>query len=600
MKNNFLNEKKADIIAFIDKDSSFISNFIFRIKKKFKIIKSIDSDNRIDINHQDCLLIIKEKNDSLRVTSSHLLKKIGNISKNNLLFFEVKQSDDSIQELKLKLFLGTDLKNINKVSIKGFFTKSADLKSNNQGKSFYFELDRSIYPLMKNPTYFINIKIDIPKELKDYNKDKNIFFVISKIQKESFIKLKTNYNYLTLDNNSNINNLEKPSVFLISLDGVSSKDYDFVIKTINGDKDIFNDSGLKFSNSISSSTVTPTSIASLLTGLGLSRHYLYDYKEWFTSKNLNSLSPTIKILPELLKDVGYSCYSINCFSKLSPMYGFNRGFDLYKNVCSGQIHNYRYYEELVEYLNLNKFPLFLFAHLPGAHPPMNSNFSLNEKNDIQAYFSTLKNSLNLLNTFVCNLKSKNIYDNSLIIVTSDHGRSLKDYTRQGHQFNESRIRVPLHIKFPLNQMDLINEWALKSNHYISNSLTIYDIITKTLDINKPPYFDKYSKRVYSEIKWLVETIDYNSFDKIGIVGYDEDYKYVIDFKCDINNHVIFDDYSINAYKLTEIKTAIKLDREFSNFEINNIIDSAKGYLNDGFDFQKKNPLIKQKYTTHFI
>ena len=149
-------------------------------------------------------------------------------------------------------------------------------------------------------------------------------------------------------------------------------------------------------------------------------------------------------------------------------------------------------------------------------------------------------------------------------------------------------------------MDLMNDWISKSNHYISNSLTIYDIITKTLDINKPPYFDKYSKRVYSGIKWLVETIDYNSFDKIGIVGYDEDYKYVLYFKCDINNYVIFDDYSINAYKLTEIQTPIKLDGEFSNIKINNILDSAKAYLNDGFDFQKKSPLIQQKQTTHFI
>lgn len=599
MSKNHIDEKNANIIAFIDKNPSYISNWIFRIKNKLKIIKSINSKNITEINPKECLLIIKEKNDSLRVTTSHLLKKIGNISNKNLLVFKVEQDDDSARELELKLFLGTDLKNINKVLIEGFFTKSFDLNRNNKNIPFSFNLDRSIYPLMKDPTYFINIKINIPDELKNYNKDENIFFVISKIQKESFVKLKTNYNYLTLNNNSNINNYEKPSVFLISLDGVSSQDYNSVIKTLNSDEDIFNGSGIKFSNSISSSTVTPTSIASMLTGLGLSRHYLYDYKEWFTSKKLNSLSPSVKILPERLKEEGYSCYSINCFSKLSPMYGFNKGFDLYKNVCSGQIHNYRYYEELIEYLDLNKSPLFLFAHLPGAHPPMNSNFSLNKKNDVEAYLSTLKNSLNLLNTFVSNLKTKNLYDDSLIIITSDHGRSLKDYTRRGNQFSESRIRVPLHIKLPLNQMHL-NDWSSKSNDYISNSLTINEIITKTLNINKPTYFDKYSKRVYNKINWLVETIDYNSFDKIGIVGYDKDYKYVLYLKCDITNHVIFDDYSFSAYELSEIETGIELKREFSNIKIKKIIDSAKEYLNDGFEFQRKNPLIQQKHTTHFI
>jgi hypothetical protein len=52
------------------------------------------------------------------------------------------------------------------------------------------------------------------------------------------------------------------------------------------------------------------------------------------------------------------------------------------------------------------------------------------------------------------LKEKGLYDNSVILLTADHGESFMEHGKWGHgkTLYQSEIRVPLLIRFPANQM----------------------------------------------------------------------------------------------------------------------------------------------------
>jgi len=82
----------------------------------------------------------------------------------------------------------------------------------------------------------------------------------------------------------------------------------------------------------------------------------------------------------------------------------------------------------------------------------------------------------LFGKMIATLKEKNLYDNALILYTSDHGQEFFEYGNFGHNtsFSEGQIHVPLMIKLPKS---LQNTNLAKNIH---NSLTSHQDIVPTL------------------------------------------------------------------------------------------------------------------------
>ena len=74
-------------------------------------------------------------------------------------------------------------------------------------------------------------------------------------------------------------------------------------------------------------------------------------------------------------------------------------------------------------VQLSNDKIFKFIHLEGAHVPFNQDKNLNRVNG--TYDDKLAATLTLINTYLNSLKENNVYDNSVIIVMSDHGYTLK-------------------------------------------------------------------------------------------------------------------------------------------------------------------------------
>lgn len=226
---------------------------------------------------------------------------------------------------------------------------------------------------------------------------------------------------------------------------------------------------------------TMPSHMSMLTGTLSARHGVN--MSWFHREgkdNYRALSEEIKTIAEVLpiKSVG--------FAKLPKALGFNRGFSQSERSDPFQSHDeYKQLLGLIDKYSQSDF--FFFVHTWMVHTPYSDGlyftddpvirdyiYNLRDTSDeasieLQNYLKehnlyTAENCIDLydggINRVDCGigrlmeyLKKKNLYEEMLIIVTSDHGENFGDhykgfYGDHGKDYYEEYVRVPLIIKFP--------------------------------------------------------------------------------------------------------------------------------------------------------
>lgn len=291
---------------------------------------------------------------------------------------------------------------------------------------------------------------------------------------------------------------EKPNVILISIDTLR---WDHVgcygyPKNTTPNIDAFAKKNVLFEHCYVHEPNTCSSHMSMLTGLYPATHGV---------NVKTALSPTTKTLAELLKQNGFTTLGfVQACEQLIPKCGFARGFDIYleTHFAAGS-HNW-FTEKHLEKVRDEK--LFLFLHYYDVHSdctklpydspdPYNKKFCPDYKGDFTGgdgelfaskYLSKINrhnakdinknNSLDqirlkqddlkyitalydggvaytdkCLGDMFTILKQFGLYDNSLIIVTSDHGEEFQEHGFMLHDnayYYEELVRVPMIIKLP--------------------------------------------------------------------------------------------------------------------------------------------------------
>lgn len=234
--------------------------------------------------------------------------------------------------------------------------------------------------------------------------------------------------------------------------------------------------GVLFATAIAQAPSTLPSHASILTGLIPSHHGAFHHAR-------ARLPDRITTLAEILKTKGFSTAAFHGGGQVSEIYGLSQGFDLYQYVENERFsrvvdHGIRWLEERAP----DQF--FLFLHTYETHVPYQAKEHLHRfEHDYQgplpdliplAVFNEINfeerplsaaDSLHIMNTYdaavysmdvslsrvIAYLKEKGIYDNTLIIFTSDHGEELGEHGKVGyhtHTVYDELLKVPLVIKFP--------------------------------------------------------------------------------------------------------------------------------------------------------
>ncbi len=277
-------------------------------------------------------------------------------------------------------------------------------------------------------------------------------------------------------------------------------------------------SSVVFENAYSAASWTLPSFASMLLG---KQAYNHDYNAPLTQ------AATEKMLPGLLQDNGYRTVSVQ--TNVFVLY-LHEGFDEKANFTDDNIgyNDGAAVNHAIDWLNNwsngNKnFFLFIglisphwpyrtnngflsdfvmdqtyasssqhlvsfqsdnggiitYAALPGdvqatLGQPSNGLYYMDSRLYVAAYDSEIRYADEQIGRLISTLKRRNMYDDSIIIITSDHGENMVEhdtYFTHGNNLYNSLLRVPLLIKFP----------GQTSAKHIAADVRTIDILPTALD-----------------------------------------------------------------------------------------------------------------------
>jgi arylsulfatase A-like enzyme len=232
-----------------------------------------------------------------------------------------------------------------------------------------------------------------------------------------------------------------------------------------------------FDRAIAPSPWTLPTHLSLLTGLYPSAHGVVDMNA--------ALSDAAMTVPEVLRDTGYRTAAVVSSYMLSPAYGYGQGFETFRFRPKARADGVT--ETAVELLDaVGDRPLFLFVHNFDIHYPWTpsaadlrpfatdaaiaryADRSWKHYHDfvadamrmapeefaywIDAYDASIRATDRAVGDLIAALKRSGRWDDTLLVVTSDHGEEWKDHGFLGHSITlfDEVVRVPLIIKPPAN------------------------------------------------------------------------------------------------------------------------------------------------------
>ncbi len=256
--------------------------------------------------------------------------------------------------------------------------------------------------------------------------------------------------------------------------------------------------GVLFENFYSSTSWTLPAHMAMFTGLPDSVHGVYD-------NDVPALDPNRKTLAQQFKAAGYTTAGFVTGPYLHPAFGFDRGFDEYFNCMaymeaqdfrdrrfrrfSNNTHaeshraatNPTLFSAATNWLQQKRTePFFLFMHVWDVHydftppPPFDRKFDPDyngpitgmnfasspdihpamAKRDLDHLIALYDGEIAYTDEFVGKLMSQmdrlGLTENTLIVITADHGEEFFEHGRKGHQWTlfEEVLRIPLIISWP--------------------------------------------------------------------------------------------------------------------------------------------------------
>lgn len=213
--------------------------------------------------------------------------------------------------------------------------------------------------------------------------------------------------------------------------------------------------GIRFDQAISPMPMTLPAHTSLMTGLDPYQHGVRDNAGF-------EISPDIVMLAESFAEAGYDTGAFVAAYVLHSRWGLARGFDHYDDndvhgvedlAGEGQLE--RRGDEVIAaaipwIAQERDTPFFGWVHLYDPHAPYQapepwfSRFAADPYDGEVAYTDTL------IEELLAALDRAGLADNTVVVVTADHGEDLRDHGEQGHGLfvYDTTQRIPLLMRLP--------------------------------------------------------------------------------------------------------------------------------------------------------
>lgn len=179
----------------------------------------------------------------------------------------------------------------------------------------------------------------------------------------------------------------------------------------------------------------------------------------FSGNKLNPKQPT---LATILRQQGYATGAVIGSAVLDSRFGLNQGFDFYydhfdfnrlqeANLDAMERPGNVVTDIALDWLGKNAQGKFFFwMHLYDPHYPYRPPAPYSEQYKDQLYDGEIAFADAQFGRLIAFLKAKGLYDNTLIVLTGDHGESLGEHGEKTHGFflYNATLHVPLIIHLP--------------------------------------------------------------------------------------------------------------------------------------------------------
>lgn len=225
------------------------------------------------------------------------------------------------------------------------------------------------------------------------------------------------------------------------------------IKTPNIDQ--LAKSGVRFSNAFTAVPITLPSHTALMTGQYPMATGVHDFSG-------NKLPPGSMTLARVLQSHGYSTAAFIASAALDSRFGLNQGFDTYYDHFnlghSREIHldeMERRGDKVVDLAlkwleSHHQKPFFLWVHLYDPHAPYDPPEPYARLYRTHPYDGEIAFADAQVGRLFGYLKQQHLYENSLIVLASDHGESLGEHGEKTHGFfiYNATLHVALIVRIP--------------------------------------------------------------------------------------------------------------------------------------------------------
>lgn len=213
--------------------------------------------------------------------------------------------------------------------------------------------------------------------------------------------------------------------------------------------------GTRFERASAVVPVTLPSHTSILTGTYPMWSGMHDFSG-------NRLSPQQPTLASVLKKAGYQTGAVLGAAVLDSRFGLNQGFDFYYDHFDFSRLDEANLDEMerpgnvvadtaLDWLAKNsQNPFFLWMHLYDPHFPYRPPEPYATEYASRLYDGEIAFADEQVGRLIRYLKEKRIYDNTIVVLSGDHGESLGEHGEKTHGFfiYNSTMHVPLIIKRP--------------------------------------------------------------------------------------------------------------------------------------------------------
>jgi len=262
----------------------------------------------------------------------------------------------------------------------------------------------------------------------------------------------------------------------------------------------FSKDSIIFANAFAQGSWTRVSVGSLFTGLHPFAHRAITLK--------SGLADELTTLAEVLEKAGYYTTGISSNAGIKPYFNFDQGFKFFKyhSNLNGGISD-KLNEYAISELKKKQTPFFLYMHTMDLHRPYKlkdeflpsspegdldedsqmvtvirtggMRYQVDLKHVLAMYDAAIKQNDESFGDLMTELKRLGLYDDTLIILTADHGEELYDHKKFAHgkTLYQEVIHQLLVIKLP-NQ--------LNAGRVIQENVQTIDVFSTILDLIREP------------------------------------------------------------------------------------------------------------------